>query len=100
MPEDQDPAALEALLSAVRGVDPYALTALHEVVTLSGSLVLGLAALAGRGSGSEIWEASRLDELWQIEQWGADDEAEAAAATKKLAVEQALRFYALSRPLA
>lgn len=96
MPEDQPEEALVALSTAVHRLDPFALTALHEVVTLTGSLVLGLAALAGKGDAAAIWNAARLDELWQVEQWGEDEEAEAAARLKGEAVEQALRFYALA----
>ena len=44
----QDPASLAALRVAVAAHDPFGLTALHELVTLSGSLVLGLAVPWGR----------------------------------------------------
>ena len=30
-----------------------------------------------------LWDISRLDEIWQAEQWGEDDEAEAMAAAQK-----------------
>jgi len=98
MPEDQDPAALAALSEAVHRFDPCGLTALHEVVTLTGSLVLGLAGLSGHADADTLWQAARLDELWQIEQWGPDEEAEAMAETRHAAINQALLFYALSRP--
>ena len=98
MPVDQDPGSLAALQEAVAGQSDFGLTALHEVVTLTGSLVLGLVALAGRADATEIWRAARLDEQWQAEQWGEDDEAEAAAAAKREAVKQALRFYAMAEP--
>ena len=97
MPADQDPAALASLTAAVEAFDPYALTSLHEVVTLTGSLVLGLAGLAGIRDPESLWAAARLDEIWQIEQWGEDEEAEAMARARFEAIGQALRFYALSR---
>lgn len=97
MPAEQDAAALAAIAGAVERHDEFALTALHEVTTLTGSVVLGLAAIHGRAGASEVWAAARLDELYQISQWGADAEAEAIAAARARAVEQALRFYALSR---
>ncbi|MDJ1006754.1 MAG: ATP12 family protein [Paracoccaceae bacterium] len=97
MPAAQDAAALDLLRRAVHRLDPHALTALHEVVTLTGSLVLGLAGLEGRVEPGDLWRDARIDELWQAEQWGADAEAEAAAAAREAAVKQALRFYALSR---
>jgi chaperone required for assembly of F1-ATPase len=71
----QDPASLAALHAAVGAHDAFALTALSELVTLSGSLVLGLAVARGALGAPEAWAASRLDETWQEEQWGVDDEA-------------------------
>lgn len=71
----QDPASLAALHAAVGAHDAFALTALSELVTLSGSLVLGLAVARGALRAPEAWAAARLDETWQEEQWGVDDEA-------------------------
>nr|MBA3325160.1 ATPase [Paracoccaceae bacterium] len=63
--------------------DAFALTALHELVALSGSLVLGLAVARGALTAEAAWNLSRIDESWQAEQWGADDDAEAAAASRR-----------------
>lgn len=100
MPVAQPEAATHALATAVSGLDPFDLTSAHDLVTLSGSLVLGLAAISGRIDGESLWTASRLDELWQIEQWGEDDEAEALAATKRQAILHALAFQAAAKAIA
>lgn len=71
----QDPSSLAVLREAVAAHDPFALAALSELVTLTGSLVLGLAVARGALGAPEAWAASRLDETWQEEQWGVDDEA-------------------------
>ncbi|MEO1239496.1 MAG: ATP12 family protein [Pseudomonadota bacterium] len=97
MPVTQPGEAVSHLGRAVRDLDPYALTAAHDLVTLSGSLILGLAAVAGRIDGETLWVAARLDEAWQIEQWGPDEEAESMAAAKKEAVLHALAFQALAQ---
>jgi chaperone required for assembly of F1-ATPase len=75
----QSAESVARLRAAVAGHGPFELTALHELVTLSGSLVLGLAVSRGALGGAEAWELSRIDEAWQIEHWGLDAEAEAAA---------------------
>jgi chaperone required for assembly of F1-ATPase len=82
MPEPQPPASVEALGRAVEAFDDFALSALGELVTLSGSLVLGLAVAHGALAAEDAWDLSRLDEAWQAEHWGIDAEAEAAAARK------------------
>ncbi len=89
--------ALETLGNLVRRQDNFALTALHDLVSLSGSLILGLAAQQGVETADILWKISRIDEDWQIEKWGHDDEATALAEYKKKAFCHAKRFYDLSR---
>ncbi len=97
IPVEQPPLAVRQLGAAVEAFDPFAITALHDLVTLSGSLILGLAGLTGRIDGNALFEIGRLDELWQIEHWGADEEAEIMANAKKDAILHALAFEALAR---
>ncbi|MEM8577986.1 MAG: ATP12 family protein [Pseudomonadota bacterium] len=92
----QDPGALATLKDRTATLDAFELTAFHDLVSLSGSLVIGFAALDGQ-DGDALWQTSRLDELWQIEQWGADEEAEAVAARKKGDFDHALAFVAAHR---
>ncbi|PWE32723.1 ATPase [Maritimibacter sp. 55A14] len=93
----QPAASLERFAEEVRGFDAFGLTALHDLVTLSGSLVIGLAALRGAFDGDDLWQRSRIDEIWQQEQWGEDAEASQAAARKEAAFAQALEFFRLCR---
>lgn len=79
MPVAQDPAMLQRAQAVVADYGPFALTALHDLVTLPGSLILGLAVLAGRLSAEEAFHLSRLDEAHQEARWGRDAEAEAMA---------------------
>lgn len=98
MHEAQDAKALGRLSAVVHGLDPFRMTALHDLVSLSGSLVLGLAAAMDHAPVGEIWAVSRLDELWQHEQWGVDDEAETAAAVKREAFVHAKSFWDAAIP--
>jgi len=89
----QPEASLQALAAHVQPVEGFQLKALYDWVTISGSLVLGLAVAKGRLSAAEAWALSRVDESWQEEQWGVDDEAKALADSKRdtfLLVERAL----------
>ena len=63
--------------------DPWRLTALHDLVTISGSLVLGLAVATKHLSAEAVWPLSRIDETWQEEQWGIDEAANTAAEVKR-----------------
>jgi len=74
--------ALEKMRALLGQFDPWRLTAMHDLVTICGSLVLALAITKGKISAQEAWNLSRIDENWQAEQWGEDDEAASAAARK------------------
>jgi chaperone required for assembly of F1-ATPase len=68
-------AALRARLE--RETDPFRLGALHQATTLTGSLMLALALAAGRLDAATAWSLAHIDEDWNIEQWGEDEEANA-----------------------
>ncbi|HEU0223319.1 MAG TPA: ATP12 family protein, partial [Paracoccaceae bacterium] len=95
VPRAQPAEALARLAARVAALEPFRLTALHDLVALSGSLVLGLAILHGRLSAAAAWPISRVDEDWQIEQWGEDEEAARAAAAKRADFLLAERFLML-----
>ncbi|MBK0398995.1 ATPase [Limibaculum sp. M0105] len=93
----QDPAAVAALARAVDAHDPWELTALHELVTLSGSLVLGLAVSHGWLDAPEAWRLSRIEEAWNIREWGEDEEAAAQACRREADFGHAARLLGLLR---
>ena len=95
MPCRQPPFALAALRAVVAGEEAFGLMALHDLVALSGSLVLGLAVRRAALEPAAAWELSRIDETWPAEPWGLDSEAEAAAASGRAAFFDAARFSAL-----
>lgn len=79
----QPPEAIEQLASHIDTFDAWELTGLSELTTLSGSLIIGLAVLHGHLPPEEGWALSRLDEQWNIEQWGEDAEASQHAAQRE-----------------
>lgn len=97
MPYPQPHAMVERLGAEVARLDDFELTGFDDLVTLTGSLVLGLAVEHGRLSANQGWELSRIDEEFQAELWGRDEEAEQAAAIRREAFLAAERFVALSR---
>lgn len=83
MHHPQPAESLARLRAHVAGFDAFRLTALHDLVSLSGSLVLGLAVSRGALAPEDAWELSRIDEAWQAEQWGEDCEAADQAARRR-----------------
>lgn len=95
MPVMQERAALEALAAPLFAADPFTLTALHDLITLPGSLVIGLAVAQGRLDLDQGWAAGRVDAAWQEEQWGQDDEAAAFDASRRAQFSDAYRLLTL-----
>jgi len=93
---DQNPVALARLAAEVEAFDDFALAAVHDLISLSGSLVLALAVTRDAITVEDAWAASRIDEHWQIEQWGEDETATIAEKTKQTAFADAARFYRFS----
>ena len=98
MPVAQAEGDLARLREPVEEMDAFTLAAFHDLVALSGSLVLALAVAQGRLSAEEAWQLSRLDEDYQIEEWGEDEEAAENAARRRAAFLDAARFHAQLTP--
>ncbi|WP_427022917.1 ATP12 family chaperone protein [Aureimonas ureilytica] len=79
----QPASTVEALRALVRAeADPFRLAALHQVTTLTGSLLLALALADGFLEVERAWALAHIDEDWNIEQWGEDAEAQARRANR------------------
>lgn len=92
---DQPDQSLATLRDLVGRQSPFQLAAFHDLVAISGSLVLALAVTHRRIAAETGWALSRIDEDWQAELWGQDDEAAEVADRKRAAFLQADRFYGL-----
>lgn len=96
----QDPEALAAIGKAVHGFDAFELTGLHNSVTLTGSAVIGLALLKGHIDAAAAFEAAHLDEFWQMELCGEDEDEAARLALRKSELEATDLFVRLARDVA
>lgn len=88
----QDQAALAALREAVAAHDEFGLSALHTLTAALGSLVLALAVSDGRMAAPDAAAASLLEEIWQAEKWGNDDEAVRRRDGLRAEIDSAARF--------
>ncbi|WFE75934.1 ATP12 family chaperone protein [Roseinatronobacter sp. S2] len=84
---------LASMRTDVERLDAFELTAFHDLVSMSGSLIIGLATIDRFATPQDLWTASRVDEDWQIEQWGSDEDAERLANGRRCAFLDAARFY-------
>jgi chaperone required for assembly of F1-ATPase len=90
------PAETMATLKArLETYDDFTLAALEQSTALAASLCIGLAALDHDADGEALWAAANLEEDWQIEHWGADEEAAARRAKRLEAFLKAMAFVRL-----
>ncbi|MBV1897214.1 MAG: ATPase [Rhodobacteraceae bacterium] len=92
----QDSKVLNALTNKVYAMSSFQLAGFHDLVSMSGSLILGFSVVLQWKDPESAWTLSRLDEIWQQEKWGQDDEADALAETKRMAFLHAARFYEIA----
>jgi len=93
----QSPAALARLQSAIATRDDFTLAGLNATAALAGSLVIALALIDGRLDVEEAFAAARVDEIYQEQRWGKDDEATAKSAAKQRELSEISRFIELLR---
>lgn len=72
---EQPAASLAGLRSVVAEIDDWPLTAVAQFTQVMGSLVLALAVWQGRLTWDAAFEASVIDEVFQVERWGEDRDA-------------------------
>jgi chaperone required for assembly of F1-ATPase len=80
----RQPDSAVAAARAALPSDPWLIAALHVVTTLTGSALLALALLRGVRDQDQIWTAAHVDEDWNIETWGMDEEVAARRAARRV----------------
>ena len=75
----------DAAIAAARRAlpdDPWMIAALHVITAMTGSALLALALFHGVIDPDQVWAAAHVDEDWNAEKWGVDDEVAARKAAK------------------
>ena len=96
-PVTQAPEALARVEALALEMDDFRLTGLGFAAALYGSAVLAFAVERGVLPGGDAFEVSRLDEAFQEEQWGIDDEAAARTAILRRDAAMIDRWFAALR---
>ena len=92
---DQPERAIGAFRDWLAAQTPFGLMALHDLIGMSGSIVLARALTENALSAEAAWEAAILDEMWNIELWGEDEEAAETRNAKRAEFAAAYRFWEL-----
>jgi len=91
----------EPAIGAARAVfprDPWSVAAFHVVTTLTGSALLALALAHGFRDEDQVWAAAHVDEDWNSEKWGVDEEVAARRAARLVDFKAAAGILKALRP--
>ncbi|MEX0341143.1 MAG: ATP12 family protein [Erythrobacter sp.] len=91
------PDTMKRLKARLESLDDFTLAALEQLASLAASLCVGLAALDEGADGEALWAAANLEEDWQVEQWGHDEEAAERRARRLDEFLKAMEFVRLAR---
>ncbi len=91
----QPEASLAAIRRALAAMDDFRLTGLSLAVGTAGSLVLGCALAQGYLESEAAFQASELEQSFQIAQWGEDAEATRRRAQLRVDLDLVVRWFAL-----
>ncbi len=95
----QPPESLAVLRARLIALPPFVLAGVEAMTKLAASLVTALAALDARHEDEPraLWQAVCLEEEWQAELWGRDEEAEERRARREADFLRACAFARLAR---
>jgi chaperone required for assembly of F1-ATPase len=88
----RQPDAAIAAARATLPTDPWQIAALHVITSLTGSALLALALFHGVIDQDQAWAAAHVDEDWNAEKWGVDEEVASRRATRLVDYKAAARI--------
>jgi chaperone required for assembly of F1-ATPase len=82
-------------LKHLEGLGVFTLSGLGAIVSAAGSLCVGLGVLHGHINGEQAYLAASVDDRYQLDRWGADDDAEAQLKGREQDIKAAAVFLSL-----
>ncbi len=90
---DQPEAGVARLRAELCRLNDFQLAGVHDLITISGSLILAIALIERQIDVAQAWQTARIDEVWQAELWGEDEEAVRVSDLRYHAFCRAYDFY-------
>jgi len=98
LPVKQPDESIEALANKMQQLDDMELAGIASLTAACGSLILALALAEGRIDADQAYNCAQLDEIFQNERWGSDEEAKVRQQNLKNDIASAALFLSLLRP--
>lgn len=95
--QQQDEKELKKIDDFIKGLSALDFTIVQAVVSVTGSVVIALAMRAGFLDAEGAYLAACVDEIYQMEKWGEDDQARKRLDRIRAELQAIDRFYVLSK---
>ena len=95
LPLQQPPESFSIFLELIVELDDFLLGGLHKMVLTLGSLVVSFAVLDGLFDSEAACKASLVDEVFQVQKWGADEDFRIRSETLRLEIKATTTFLEL-----
>lgn len=92
----QDAGTIATLRAHLITLSPFALAGVETMTSLAASLIIGISAIREGADAKALWDAASLEEEWQAQQWGRDEEAEERRARRTADFLRACEFVRLA----
>lgn len=93
----QPASTIARLRARLDALDPFVLAGVSTMAALAASLCVALSAVDPDADLDRLWQAASLEELWQAELWGVDEQAEARRARRAADFSAAAGFARLAQ---
>jgi chaperone required for assembly of F1-ATPase len=97
LPVKQPIKAIEALVNKLQKLDDMELSGVASLAAACGSLIIALALAEGKIDPRHAFDCSQLDQIYQNERWGVDEEAKVAQKNLENDIASAALFLSLLR---
>lgn len=95
---EQDRDAIAIVRAEIENIErPFELAALASATNLTGSALISLMLAKNRVSAKHAWFMALVDELWNVDQWGEDEEAKQGRESRKRDFDAAATVLGLAR---
>ena len=94
----RQPESAIAIARAALPHDAWSIAALHVITSVTGSALLSLALLRRVADADQVWAAAHVDEDWNSEKWGVDEEVAARRAARMVDFSAAVRILRALNP--
>ena len=93
---DQEKGSIDKARKIIKNMSPIEFTVMQNLTPITGSFVISLALVKGYINAEEAYSAAFVDDAYQLQKWGSDEELEKRLKLTEEDIKISKRFYDIS----